>query len=64
MFRYGLLTRVLAEHAGGTDEASAIEAAGLQPRLVRADASNLKVTYAADLRLAEMILQAMAMGDE
>ncbi len=57
MFRYGLLTRALAEHAGGTDEASAIEAVGLRPRLVHADASNLKVTQAADLRLAEWILQ-------
>jgi 2-C-methyl-D-erythritol 4-phosphate cytidylyltransferase len=54
----------LAEHAGGTDEASAVEAAGLKPRLVRADASNLKVTYPADLRLAEMILQATARGGE
>jgi 2-C-methyl-D-erythritol 4-phosphate cytidylyltransferase len=40
-----------------TDEAGAIEASGLKPRLVRADASNLKVTYPADLRLAELILQ-------
>jgi 2-C-methyl-D-erythritol 4-phosphate cytidylyltransferase len=60
MFRYGLLTRVLAEHPGGTDEASAVEAAGLRPRLVRGDASNLKVTFAGDLRLAAMILQAQA----
>jgi 2-C-methyl-D-erythritol 4-phosphate cytidylyltransferase len=64
MFRYGLLSRLLAEHAGGTDEASAVEAAGLKPRLVRADASNLKVTFPADLRLAEMILQATARGCE
>ncbi|HCV12118.1 MAG TPA: 2-C-methyl-D-erythritol 4-phosphate cytidylyltransferase, partial [Candidatus Accumulibacter sp.] len=60
MFRYGLLTRVLGEYPGGTDEASAVEAAGLRPRLVRGDASNLKVTFAADLRLAEMILEAQA----
>ena len=64
MFRYGLLSHVLAEHPGGTDEASAIEAAGLRPRLVRADASNLKVTYPADLRLAEVILQAKVRVDE
>ena len=64
MFRYGLLSHALAEHPGGTDEASAIEAAGLPPRLVRADASNLKVTYPADLRLAEMILQAKVRVDE
>ncbi|WP_291991700.1 2-C-methyl-D-erythritol 4-phosphate cytidylyltransferase [Candidatus Accumulibacter sp. ACC003] len=57
MFRYGLLTRVLAEHADGTDEASAVEAAGFRPRLVRGDASNFKVTYPADLLLAELILK-------
>ena len=64
MFRYGLLSRVLAAHAVGTDEASAVEAAGFKPRLVAADASNLKVTYPADLRLAELILQGRARVDE
>jgi 2-C-methyl-D-erythritol 4-phosphate cytidylyltransferase len=64
MFRYGLLTRVLAEHPGGTDEASAVEAAGLRPRLVRGDARNLKVTFPGDLRLAEMILRAQARWGE
>ena len=64
MFRYGLLARALAEHAGGTDEASAIEAAGFRPQLVHADASNLKVTYAADLRLAEWILQSRQQENE
>lgn len=57
MFRYGLLSRALTGNSVVTDEASAIEAAGLKPRLVRADASNLKVTFPADLRLAELILQ-------
>lgn len=57
MFRYGTLLRALAEHPGVTDEAGAIEASGLKPKLVRADATNLKVTYPADLRLAELILQ-------
>jgi 2-C-methyl-D-erythritol 4-phosphate cytidylyltransferase len=57
MFRYGVLLRALADHPGVTDEAGAIEAAGLKPKLVRADATNLKVTYPADLRLAELILQ-------
>ena len=60
MFRYGLLANALAEHPGGTDEASAVEAAGFHPKLVQADASNLKVTYPADLRLAELILRARA----
>ena len=57
MFRFGLLRQALAAHPGVTDEAGAIEAAGLKPRLVRADVSNLKVTFPADLRLAELILQ-------
>ena len=53
----GALLRQCAAHPGVTDEAGAIEAAGLKPRLVRADVSNLKVTFPADLRLAELILQ-------
>ena len=57
MFRYGLLRQVLEGNSAVTDEAGAVEAAGLQPRLVRADSTNLKVTFPADLRLAELILQ-------
>lgn len=57
MFRYGVLTAALAEHADVTDEAGAIEAAGLRPKLVAGDAGNFKVTYPADLLLAEMILR-------
>lgn len=57
MFRYGLLRRVLEGNSSVTDEAGAVEAAGMQPRLVRADSTNLKVTFPADLRLAELILQ-------
>ena len=41
-----------------TDEAGAVEALGLKPKLVRGDATNLKVTYPADLALAAMILRA------
>lgn len=57
MFRYALLRDALGEHVAVTDEAGAIEAAGYKPRLVCADASNLKVTFPADLHLAELILQ-------
>jgi 2-C-methyl-D-erythritol 4-phosphate cytidylyltransferase len=57
MFRYGLLSAALAGDSGVTDEAGAIEAVGLKPRLVRADATNFKVTYPADLGLAELILR-------
>lgn len=64
MFRYALLTKALGATANVTDEAGAIEALGLKPRLVRADSTNLKVTYPADLRLAELILRGMLQGDE
>lgn len=53
MFRHGLLLRAL-EGAGAdvTDEASAVEALGLAPRLVESDRSNLKVTFPDDLAVA------------
>ena len=58
MFRYGQLKKALEMTSNVTDEAGAIEAAGLKPRLVKADSTNLKVTYPADLALAAMILRA------
>lgn len=60
MFRHGVLLRALTADEsldGITDEASAVERLGLRPRLVRCAATNLKVTYPGDFRLAELILQ-------
>lgn len=57
MFRYVMLRRALEHARDVTDEASAIEALGLHPRLVAADATNLKVTFPLDLQLAEWILR-------
>lgn len=57
MFRYVMLKRALETARQVTDEASAIEAMGLRPRLVRGDPTNLKVTFPLDLHLAEWILQ-------
>lgn len=59
MFRYGVLRQALrrADLGRVTDEASAVEQLGLRPKLIPADASNLKVTYAEDLALAELILR-------
>ena len=57
MFRYGPLRDALDNCRAVTDEAGAIEASDLKPRLVRGDATNLKVTYPADLALAAMILR-------
>ena len=54
MFRYGLLRRALEQAGDGvTDEASAVEALGLSPRLVESDPSNLKVTFPGDQEVAE-----------
>ena len=58
MFRYGLLRRALDGRQAVTDEAGALEALGCRPLLVRADATNFKVTYPADLELAELVLKA------
>lgn len=58
MFRCAQLLRALKNgtEAAITDEASAIEMLGLQPRLVEGEAQNFKVTYPADLALARAIL--------
>lgn len=60
MFRHGKLTEALrAAGSDMTDEASAIEQLGLQPRLVESDSRNLKVTWPQDLELASLILRKM-----
>lgn len=58
MFRAGALRNSLqnATLENITDEASAIEAAGMRPKLVMGDRSNIKVTYADDLPLVEWLL--------
>jgi 2-C-methyl-D-erythritol 4-phosphate cytidylyltransferase len=59
MFRYRVLLEALraADPATVTDEARAVEALGLKPRLVVGDTRNIKVTYPEDLALAELILK-------
>ena len=58
MFRAGLLAEALAKASPSvTDEASAVEAMGLRPRLVLGSRENLKVTYLEDLGIAEAILK-------
>jgi len=58
MFRVGLLAQALHAAKGDvTDEASAVEQLGLQPRLVAGSRRNIKVTYAEDLAIAEAILR-------
>lgn len=53
---HAALTTALAQNATITDEASALEWAGLQPLLVEGDARNIKITRPADLALAEFFL--------
>lgn len=63
-FRYGLLCEAFdAARRGGidiTDEASAVEALGVSPRLVAGRRDNLKITHPEDLALAAHILAAQA----
>jgi len=63
MFRYAQLDAALAACRAVTDEAGAIEALGLAPKLVRGDATNLKVTWPSDLPLAALILRAQGRHD-
>lgn len=59
MFRLGMVERALqAMGAAATDEASAVEALGLAPLLVRASVANFKVTWPEDFALAERWLAA------
>lgn len=57
MFRYAMLWRALEDAEQVTDEASAIEALGLQPRLVEGSPRNFKVTLPHDIALAEILLK-------
>ncbi len=58
MFRYGLLRRGLENKPSATDESEAVESIGYNsPRLVQGESTNIKVTFAEDLRIAELILK-------
>lgn len=67
MFRLGMLEQALSqgikESLSITDEASAMEAAGYQPKLVEGLASNLKITRASDMPLAEFFLTKQMSAD-
>ena len=59
MFRYATLKNALESFNGQpTDEAEAVEALGLQPKLVQGELRNLKVTYPQDLALLEALISA------
>lgn len=58
MFRYSTLKMALTQFNGApTDEAQAIEALGLQPKLVMGALSNMKVTYPQDISVVEALMQ-------
>lgn len=59
MFRYAILQHAFrkADLSKITDEAQAVEALGVKPRLVQGSSSNIKVTYEEDVALAEAILR-------
>jgi len=63
MFRYGVLRRALAlsieRERTVTDEASAVEALGLRPRLVAGGPGNVKITLPGDRALAAAVLATM-----
>ncbi|HSI38794.1 MAG TPA: 2-C-methyl-D-erythritol 4-phosphate cytidylyltransferase [Methylotenera sp.] len=57
MFRYATLKQALTAFEGTpTDEAEAIEALGLKPKLVTGELRNLKVTYPQDLAVLSALL--------
>jgi len=60
MFRYGMLKQALEEAEGNpgiTDEASALEIKGLQPKIVEGRPDNIKITRHEDLALARFYME-------
>lgn len=57
MFRHGTLLRAIGGAGDVTDEASAVEAIGLRPRLVAGSTRNLKVTFPGDAAMAVQLLR-------
>lgn len=60
MFRYGMLKKALEATQGNpaiTDEASALELSGFQPKIVEGRPDNIKITRPEDLALAQFYLE-------
>ena len=60
MFRYGSLKQALEMAEGNpaiTDEASALELQGLQPKIVEGRPDNIKITRPEDLALAQFYME-------
>jgi 2-C-methyl-D-erythritol 4-phosphate cytidylyltransferase len=58
MFRFAILQHAFRSADLGkiTDEAQAVEALGVKPRLVQGSPANIKITYPEDVALAEAIM--------
>jgi 2-C-methyl-D-erythritol 4-phosphate cytidylyltransferase len=60
MFRYGMLKTALEQAQGNpaiTDDASALELQGLQPKIVEGRPDNIKITRPEDLALAQFYME-------
>lgn len=60
MFRYGMLKTALEQTQGNpaiTDDASALELQGLQPKIVEGRPDNIKITRPEDLALAQFYME-------
>jgi 2-C-methyl-D-erythritol 4-phosphate cytidylyltransferase len=57
MFRYAMLCKALKKYPEVTDEAGAIEALGLVPRLIEGHLRNSKITRSEDMHLVELFLK-------
>jgi len=57
LFRYAVLRKGLEKSPAATDAAEAVESLGHEPRLAEGENSNIKVTFAEDIVLAELILE-------
>jgi len=67
MFRYGMLKQALQAAEGNpaiTDEASALEMQGLQPKIVEGRPDNIKITRPEDLALAQFYMKQQAQQRE
>jgi 2-C-methyl-D-erythritol 4-phosphate cytidylyltransferase len=63
MFKYGMLRDALQQTEGNpaiTDEASALELLGYQPKIVEGRPDNIKITRPEDLALAQFYMEQQA----
>jgi len=57
LFRYSVLRKGIEKTPLATDESEAVESLGHSPRLAEGENSNIKVTFAEDIVIAELILE-------